>query len=142
MARLARDHENLTSVVSFVRDEVGQNVADVERKIAPDISFGWRDLISVSKSELEKRLHRRATAFQRDNQVSRINLMMIDTRWRRDTVLPAERLKPPAPGVVEMSSDGTDGPPRDAWNRYIPERRRQGLDELRRDAIIRAPGGE
>ena len=34
--------------------------------------------------------------------------MMIDTRWRRDTVLPAERLKPPAPGVVEVSSDGTE----------------------------------
>ena len=68
--------------------------------------------------------------------------MMIDTRWCRNTVLPAERLKPPAPGVVEVSSDGTDGPPRHAWNRYVPERRRQGLYELRRDAIIRAPGGE
>ena len=51
MARLARDHENLTSVVSFVRDEVGQHVADVERKISPHISLGRRDLIFVTKGE-------------------------------------------------------------------------------------------
>ena len=37
--------------MSFVRDEVGQNVADVERKIAPGISLGGRDLIFVTKGE-------------------------------------------------------------------------------------------
>ena len=139
MARLPRDHQNLTAMVSFVRGEVGQHVSKVERKIAPDISLGRRDLIFVSKAELEKRLHRRATALQCGNELSRSDLMMIDTRWRGDAVLPAERFKPPAPGIVEVSSDGTDGPPGYARNSNVPECRRQGLYELHRYAIIRPP---
>jgi hypothetical protein len=54
MARLARDHEDLTSVVSFVRDEVGQHVADVERKISPHISLGRRDLIFVTEASFRR----------------------------------------------------------------------------------------
>jgi hypothetical protein len=57
-------------MVSFVRHEIGQHVANVERKIAPDISLGGRDLVFVSKSEFEESLHPGATALQSSHELS------------------------------------------------------------------------
>jgi len=38
MTRLARDHDDLTTMMRFVGHEIGQHVSDVERKILPDVT--------------------------------------------------------------------------------------------------------
>ena len=40
MAQFAGEHDYLSAMVTFVRDEVGQNMRDVEGKVAPDIRGG------------------------------------------------------------------------------------------------------
>lgn len=125
-----------------MRHEIGQHVANVERKIAPDVSLRRRDLIFVSKAEFEESLHPGATAFQCGNKLPRRNAVVIDARRRDNAVLATERLKPAAPGVVEVRGDSADRPLRYAGNRDVPECWWQGLDELHRDAVIGPPSSE
>ena len=40
MAQFAGEHDYLSAMVTFVRDEVGQNMRDVEGKVTPDIRGG------------------------------------------------------------------------------------------------------
>jgi hypothetical protein len=57
-------------------------------------------------------------------------------------MLTSKRLDPTAPGVVKVSSDPADRALRRPRNNEIPERRRQALDELDRDPVVRPPSGK
>ncbi|HZE64154.1 MAG TPA: hypothetical protein VE056_09750 [Pyrinomonadaceae bacterium] len=49
MAQLAGEHDNLPAMMTFMRDEIGQDVPDVERKVAPGIRRrGWDHAPSVT----------------------------------------------------------------------------------------------
>lgn len=67
---------------------------------------------------------------------------MIEAGRYRDAVLPAERLDPHTPDVVKVSGYRTDRAPRRPRQGKIPQRRRQILDKLRRDPVVRSPGRE
>src|SRR5262245_44516626 len=51
-------------------------------------------------------------------------------------------MNPAASGVVKVRSNRADCALRRAGNCHIPERRRQTLDELDGDSVIRSPGGK
>src|SRR5262245_37549309 len=51
-------------------------------------------------------------------------------------------MNPPASGVVKVRSNRADCTLRRAGNCHIPERRRQALDELDGDPVIRSPGAK
>ena len=44
MAKLTSGHDDLTAMMTFMRDEVSENVAHVERKIPPGISARRRNV--------------------------------------------------------------------------------------------------
>ena len=67
---------------------------------------------------------------------------MIYASRRGNVVFATERLKPAAPGVVEVSRDGTDRSLRYAGNSNVPKCWWQGLNELHRDAVVGPPGSE
>jgi len=57
-------------------------------------------------------------------------------------MLTSKRLDPTASGVVKVGSDCADRAPWRSWNREIPERRGQALNELDRDPVICPPSGK
>ena len=57
MAELAGEHYDLPAVVRFMCDEVGQDVADVKRQIAPYIAWRRRDGVALVTAELQKFEH-------------------------------------------------------------------------------------
>jgi hypothetical protein len=94
---LARHHNDLTTVMSFVRHEVSQHVPDVKREIAPDVAFRRWELAFCRQAQLEMSLDPGATAFQRGGELPRRDTTVIDARGSRNAVLPSERLDPTAP---------------------------------------------
>jgi hypothetical protein len=140
MTCLARCNNDLTSVMPFVRHEVGENVPNVERQVAPDITLRRWDSTITRKAEIEQRLDPGAAPFQRGHQLPRRHTLMIDARGSQDTVLAPERFDPHTPDVVQVRRNRTDRTPRHAWNSEVPERRRKALDELNGDAVVRPPG--
>jgi hypothetical protein len=142
MTCLPRHHSDLATMMSFVRHEVGQQMPDVEREIAPHVALGWRDLPSCGKAELEQRLHSAATALQCGHELARGDTMVVDAGGGGNSMLPPERLDPAAAGVVEVGSYSADRAPRGARNSDIPERRRQVLDKVDRHAVVRPPRGQ
>lgn len=53
VACLASYHQDLTAVMTLVRHEIGEHVADVEGQVAPDIPFRRRDLTPPRETELK-----------------------------------------------------------------------------------------
>jgi hypothetical protein len=43
MTQLARQHDNLSAMMTFMRNEVGKNMRNIEWKITPGVRRGWRD---------------------------------------------------------------------------------------------------
>ena len=142
MPELTRQHHDLASVVALMRDEVCQDMGDVQRQVAPDVGFRRRHVASCLNAEREERLDPPATAVQGGKQLASRNRAAIDRDGDRDPVFPAERLEPHAPGVVEMPRDHADRAPRRPWNGGIPNRGRQMLYEVRGDPAVCPPGGQ
>lgn len=55
MTELTCHHQDLSAMMRFVRDEIREDVRNVERQVAPHVSLGWRDASSRIESEYEKR---------------------------------------------------------------------------------------
>src|ERR671933_798155 len=113
MARLARHHDDLTAVVSLVRDEVSEHVADVEREISPHVALGRRDAPLGRDAKLEQGLDPGATPLQRGDELPWRGPTMIDASGDCNAVLAAERLDPHTPDVVQV---GRDRPNRAPWH--------------------------
>jgi len=114
-------------------------VADIEREIAPDIPLRRWDSTACCQSQREKSLYAGAAQPQRSRELSRRHTMVIDATGSSDAVFAPERLHPAAPGVMDVSGDRADRAARHCRDREIPERRRQLLDEVDGDAIVRPP---
>src|SRR2546428_521020 len=133
MARLARYHDDLAAVMTFMRDEIGEHVADVEREVAPHVPFRRRDLPPRGNAQLEQRFDPVAAAFQRSYELLTFDTTVIDESGRRNAMFPPQRLDPPAPPVVNVGRDRSDRAPRLSRDGDVPEGGRQALDELDRD---------
>lgn len=142
MAELPGGQDDLAAVVSFVRDEVRHYVTKIKREVAPGVSLRRRDFASGGQPELKKGFHPGAAPLQRGHELRRCHAMVIDANRRLDAMLPAQRLDPHAPGIVNVSGDGAHRTLPYPRNRLVPERRRQPLNELHGDAVVGPPRGE
>ena len=62
MPELASEHDNLTAVMTFMRDEIGQDMPDVEGKVAPSIRRGDWDRAPSVTTERQQTDNAAATA--------------------------------------------------------------------------------
>jgi hypothetical protein len=53
MAQLLGEHHNLPAMMTFVRDEIAQDMAHVQRQIAPGVRRGDRDNAPSITTEFE-----------------------------------------------------------------------------------------
>ncbi len=112
MAQLSGEHDDLTTMMTFVCDEICQDMADVEGKIAPGVRSGSGDRAAVVKTELQQTNDAAATAIECCDQLLRLDLVAIDDWRRRDVVLLSERPDPHAARIVKVAGDH---PHRSTW---------------------------
>ena len=56
MPELTRQHNDLASVMALVRDEIGEDVRDVERQVPPDVRLRRRHTSTCLDAQPEERL--------------------------------------------------------------------------------------
>ena len=125
--------------MSLMGDEVGQDMADVERQVAPDVPLGRRHMSRGDKAQPEKILNPLAAPFQCSNELPASNATLIDPIRSGNAVLPPERFDPSASHVVKVGGDHSN---RAMWlsrDRDVPEPGRQVLDEGDSDPVVRSP---
>jgi len=126
----------------LVRHEIGEHVPDVERQIPPYVTGRRRDPAIGRETQSEESFDTGAASFQRGDELPRPYAVVVDASRCGDAVFAPERLHPPAPGVVKVRSNRPNRALRCAGNRDMPNRRRQTLEELDGDPVIRAPGSK
>src|SRR5271170_3378828 len=126
--------------MTFVRDEIAEDVTNIEGKVAPHISRGGGNASSVVTAELEQAEDALAAQLQCWNEVFRRHFVPIDAARHCDAVLFAERLNPHTPGIVDVTDNHPDGATRRSGYAGFPEFGRQMLDKEDRYAIIGLPG--
>ena len=89
-------------------DEIGEDMRDVQRQVAPYVGLRWRDLASCSDAELEERFDALATPLESGKQFMTRYLAAVDRGGDRDPVFLPEGFEPHATGVVQMSGDHPD----------------------------------
>jgi hypothetical protein len=136
---LAAKHHNLAAVMTFVRDEISQNVTNVEQKVAPHLRRRAGNPSPVINAELQQAQDARAAALQRWNEILRFHLVPVDAPWDCEAVLLAERLDPHAPCIVYVTGKHPDGSTRCSRQFGFPELRGQMLDQKNRYPVIGLP---
>src|SRR5437773_12128892 len=89
-------------MMSLMRDEIGQHVADVEGQVAPYIPPRRRDLTPGRKTQLQQRFDGVAAVLQGSHELPPCDTTLIHASRRGNAVFPPQRLDPPAPRVVQM----------------------------------------
>ena len=140
VARVARDHYDLTTVMRLVGHEIGQYVRHVKREIPPYVTIRRRDGAICREPQLEESLDASAAPFQRGDELSGRHAVVIHASRSGDAMLTSQRLEPPASGIVKVRRNRANRTLRRAGNGDTPKRTRQTLDELYGDPVARAPG--
>src|SRR5258708_26765389 len=96
MSQLAGEHHDLPAVMTFVRDEIGKNVADVQGKVAPNVRRGDRNAAAGAASEPEQAADAPAAAIERGHQLLSADSSAIAALRHRNAMLPTDHLDPPA----------------------------------------------
>ena len=76
------------------------------------------------------------------NQLLALDIVAIDSCWRDDPMLLAERLHPHASGVMNVGGEPANGFARSPGNRCLPKLAGQILDEECRHSIGGLPGSK
>ena len=92
MTELTRQHDNLSPVMSLVRDEIRENMRDIQRQVAPHVRFGPGDMASCSEAECEERLDPLTALAQCAKQLTARCLAAIDRGGNGNPVFLAEGL--------------------------------------------------
>ena len=139
MPQLAGEQHDLSAVMAFMRDEIGQNVADVQGEVAPHVRRGVRNTAAGVAPEPEKAVDAPTAAFERRHQLLSADPPAIDAVRYRNAMLLADHLDPHAPRVVDMSREHADSATWSPWNFRSPYRCGQVLDEKNRDSVVGFP---
>jgi len=139
MAHLAGKHHDLSPVMAFVGNEVAENVADVEGKVAPHIRRRGRNASPLITAEFQEVQHTCAAKLQRGDKILWFHLVPVYKARYRDAVWFAERLKPHATGVVEVNSEHPHCATWRSGNSGLPEFGGQVLNQKDGDAVVRFP---
>ena len=140
MTCLPSDDDDLAAVMRLVGDEVGQDMADVERQITPYVSPGRRHVPARGETQAEQSLDPIAAALQCSNEWPACDATMVDPMRSGDAVLATERLDPLASCVVQVGCNHSNGPVWHSGNGEVPEPGGQMLDEGDGYPVVRSPG--
>src|SRR5262249_40392401 len=130
------------TVMAFVGDEVGEDVADVQRKVAPDVGRGRRNSSVPLEPELEEIGDARAASLQGPNELGARDAAAIDRGRHRDTMRLPEDLDPGAAGVMNVTNEHSNRPPWRTGDGFIPKLGWNPTDEEGGDSGIGRPGAE
>src|SRR5437868_11224187 len=100
MTELTRQHHDLAAVMPLVRDEIRENMGDIEGQVAPDVRLGSRDMSAFAQPKREERLDPSAAPAKRGKQLTSRCLAAVGISGNGNPVFPAERLEPHASRVV------------------------------------------
>src|SRR5207245_9554590 len=78
MARLALHHDELTTVMTLMRDEVREHMADVEGQVAPHVPSRRRDVPPRRKAQYEQGLAPVAAVMQRSNELPGLDAKVVE----------------------------------------------------------------
>lgn len=87
MAQLASEHHDLSAMMTFVRDEIRQDMPHVERKIAPAVGRRYGNRAAVREPELQQAKNAATALAECSNQFSRSNFVSINDAWHCDAML-------------------------------------------------------
>ncbi len=140
-----RQHD-LSTVMCFVGDEIAEDVPDVQRKIAPPIGPGRRDIPTVITAELQEMGDPVPAASQGGQELPGCDPPPINRGWHGLAVGHAEGPDPHAPRVVNVAGDHADRAARCPWQGGDPEVGRQlqlpsfvqHLSVLERSRLVRS----
>ena len=129
-------------MMRLMRHEVGQNMPDVQRQIAPNVGLGWRHATAMLTAQSQKSGDAPAAPLESGAQLPSGDSAVIHPCWGDDPMLMAQGLDPRAPRVVDMGSDRPDRAARDSWDGRGPEDRGNVLDEVVCDATVGSPSSQ
>lgn len=109
MAQLSRQHAELSTMVSFMSDEVAEEVNEVSWKVLP--GGGW-NVAATRRAEPDEFDHAFTAAFKGARQLGWQYFAGVNSARNRNAVTPANHFDPHAPGVVNMSCERTHSPTR------------------------------
>jgi hypothetical protein len=81
MPELPGDEDNLPAMMRFMSHEVRQDVADIERQVAPGVRWGRRHLALCLEAHYEERLDAFATPLEGSEQRAPADSTQIDEWW-------------------------------------------------------------
>ena len=81
MPELPSDQDNLPAMMRFMGHEVRQDVADIERQVAPGVRRGRRHLTLCLEPQCEERLNTFAATPEGREQRTPADSAQIDERW-------------------------------------------------------------
>lgn len=125
--------------MSFVGNEVRQDVPNIEREIAPHIRSTGRDCAAVFTAQRQQLDHGAATPIQGWEELPGSHSAPIDGIRHLDPVLLAQRPDPHAARVVDVTSDHPDGPTWGARHDSSPQLRGEVLHQKDGDVIRGSP---
>jgi hypothetical protein len=81
MPELSSDQDDLPAMMRFMGHEVRQDVADIERQVAPGVRWRRRHLALCLEAHCEECLDALAAPLERREQRSAVDSTQIDERW-------------------------------------------------------------
>jgi len=126
----------------LVRDEVRQDVPDVQGQVAPYVGLRRRHATPPLATQGQEGGDPPAAPLERGAQLPRSDGPVIHPRRGDDPMLMAQRPDPRAPRVVDMGGDRPDRAARHSGDGRRPEGRGDVLDEIARDATVGPPGSQ
>jgi hypothetical protein len=129
-------------MMSFMRDEIGENVAYIEGKIAPNVGWRWGNASALIAAEFQQIQHTVAASLERWNEILGFHFVPIDRFRNREAVLFAERLEPPTPSIVDVTGNHLNRTTRGSRYFALPHFGGQMLDQKNCDPVVGVPGVE
>jgi hypothetical protein len=128
---------DLSSMMGFVRGNIGHEVHDIGRNVAPwnaDLEFS-----PLVESCLQKLNHFLVALLEGARQRCRRDASSIDASRRSDSVSSPDHLDPHASRIVNMACEHSDGAPRGSGYFHSPQFERKVFEEEFSHAVVRFP---
>ena len=135
-------HYYLPPMMRLMRDEVGQDVPDVQGQVTPYVGLGWRYATPPPTTQRQNGSDAATASFESRAQLPSCDGPVIHPYRGDDPMLMAQGLDPRAPRVVDMGSDRPDRAGRDSGDGRRPETPGNARDEVVCDATVGSPSSQ
>ena len=100
---------DLTPMMGVMGDEVGQDMPDIERQVAPRVGLRGRDPTASGAPQLQEGRDATATAYEGRDELPAGDGPLVHPGRGDDPVLMPQGLYPPTPRIVEVAGDHSNG---------------------------------